>query len=381
MVQPLHAVLASLLPRSTDFLPGCRFVLVEFSQVSDGPFLELGRNLNTPEKAHDLTLQLLGSNAPLPARRVFLPTAVVVSVVKDERIGHVLDGGRTAHTGRPLTVGELEATRPAHELVLLLGGDAPFAAAAPNQAGEGKLEVRLGPGCAIAAQEHLHPVILRLGDHRLVLALIPAPAALGILKRAVVEGLGEKLVDGARYERLAAHPTGRTGAEPPLPVGDLPNAGRRVLPGEHQIPHPPDERKALRVFDDRVFARQPVGVVQVTHRSNAGMPAVLALGLEAPLHILAQVVHVFLGHAELDIHEDEIVILTGVALGRGEHLDALLLDGPDDRTAVHRVAGKAVELPTEDTGGLAAIQALDHLVEHGAARLLGGLRFDQHFNH
>ena len=231
MSESLPIVLTGFLLRGEDVLLCRRLMLVEFPQEADGPILELGRNLNAPKKVRDLLLQLLAPDGPLGAQWVFLPAAVVVGVAEKERHGHAVDTDGAARTRLPDAVGKLESALAAHELVLLLGGDTPAATATVNEAGEGKLVVRLRTGIAVAAQKHLHPVILRAGDHPLVLALMPAPAAPGILELAVVEGLGEELVDGAQSERLAAHPARAARAESPVPVRQLADAGRGVRYG------------------------------------------------------------------------------------------------------------------------------------------------------
>ena len=78
-----------------------------------------------------------------------------------------------------------------------------------------------------------------------------------------------------------------------------------------------------------------------------------------------------MGHSELDIHEDDVVVLMAVGLSRGHDSEPVLSDGPDEGATVHRVARKAVELPAEDPGGLAGRDASHHLVEHRTSRSLG----------
>ena len=164
-----------------------------------------------------------------------------------------------------------------------------------------------------------------------------------------------------RAERLAAHAPGWPRAKAPFRIGDFQNLWRGVEAGQHQVPHAPDERKPFRVFDQGVFAGQLVGVVQIARRGHARIPAIFDLGFEPALDVLAQVINVFLGHAEFDIHEDDIVILAGVALGRRHYFDAVLFDGPDDGAAVHRVAGQTVQFPADDAGGFAPVEPLHHV--------------------
>jgi hypothetical protein len=47
-------------------------------------------------------------------------------------------------------------------------------------------------------------------------------------------------------------------------------------------------------------------MVQVSHRSFSRTPTILSFGFQPTLHILAQVIHILLRHAEFNIHEDDI---------------------------------------------------------------------------
>ena len=241
--------------------------------------------------------------------------------------------------------------------------------------------MRFGSGISVSAKEHLHAVIFCFRDERLVATLIPLAASAGILEPAEIERFGEDLVNRAVAKRLATHLPGGPGAKAPFIVGDFSNFWRGVETCQHQIPHAPDQWEAFRVFDQCVFSRLFVGVVQITGWGNTRIPAVLDLCFQSPLHVFAQIIHVFLGHAEFDIHEDDVVILVRVALGRCHDFDAVLFDGPDDRAAVNGVAGKAVQFPANDAGGLAPVEALHHGIEHRAPWLFGGFRFDQDFCH
>ncbi|MFA6076702.1 MAG: hypothetical protein WC735_01355 [Candidatus Paceibacterota bacterium] len=305
---------------------------------------------------------------------------MVIGVVKEERVRHFFDRCLAARAGVSLAVGKLEPALATHDLVLFLSGHHPVTLATTDEAGESKFKVRLRPRTAVAAKQSLHPVIFRFGDHRLVLSLIPLVAAVWIFKPAVIEGLGEDLVDGASAKRLATHLARWPRAEGPLFVGDFQNSRRGVEAGQHQIPHATEQRKTLRIFDQSVFARQLVGVVQVACRGDAGIPAVFGLGLESPFYVFAQVVHVFLRHAEFDIHEDDIVIFTGVSLGRGHDPDAMLFDAPDDGTSVHRITRQTIKFPADDAGSFTTVKALHHLIEHRAPRIFCGFRLGQYFD-
>jgi hypothetical protein len=301
--------------------------------------------------------------------------------VEEERTHHLLNRCLATRTGIPLTVRELEPAVPTQELVLLFGCDHPLTLSATDEAGEGKLVLRLWSGTPVATEQCLHSVIFCFGDQGLMLALVPAIAAGWVLKPTVVERLREDLVDGAPAQGPAPHLARWPRAESPFLVGDVENLGWGVEPREHEIPHAPDEREALWVFDEGVLASLPVRMVQVACRCHARVPAVLDLGLQSPFHILAQVINVLLGHAELDVHEDDVVIFTRIALGRSRDVDAVLLDGPDDGAAVHRIACQTVEFPADDAGSLTTVETLHHRVEDRSSRVFGGLGFGQNLCH
>src|ERR1039457_3684692 len=105
-------------------------------------------------------------------------------------------------------------------------------------------------------------------------------------------------------------------------------------------------------------------MIQIPGGGNARIPAVFNLGFKPALHVLAQVINIFLSHAEFDIHEYDVVILTGIALGRGHDFDAMLLDGPDNGTTVHRITRQTIQFPANDAGGLASVESLHHGIEH-----------------
>ena len=267
---------------------------------------------------------------------------------------------------------EFQFAIAADELIFLLGGHHAVALTAANETCEGKFVLRLGAGIPIAPKQCLHPVIFRLGDHWFMFALIPLGAPLGVFKPAIIEWLVENLVDGASGKGIASRFSFWSRAKPPFLTGNFQNLRWGMDAGQHQIPHLPDERKTLRVFDECVFTGELVCMVQVASRSDARIPAVLNLGFEAALDVFAQVIHVFLRHAKFDIHEDDVVILAGIALGRGHDFDAVLFDGPDDGTTVHRVASQTIQFPANDAGGFAPVEALHHLVENRSARFFGG---------
>src|SRR6266849_3672817 len=159
-----------------------------------------------------------------------------------------------------------------------------------------------------------------------MVATIVSVASLWIFKPTVIEGLSEHSIDHALGERFAAHFAGWLGAKSPLCVCGFTNLRGAVEAGKHQIPHTANKQESLWIFDYVVLTTYFDGIVEVAHRCETGIPAFFNLGFESPLHVLAQIIHVFLRHAELDIHEDDIVIVAGVALGWRHHPDAVLLN-------------------------------------------------------
>ncbi len=89
-----------------------------------------------------------------------------------------------------------------------------------------------------------------------------------------------------------------------------------------QIPALADEVKALRVFHDYTSALV-VYLILVSGRRGAGKPSHLRFGPEPTFDVLAQVIDVFLVHAEFQIHPYSIVLGLAVGLEWGD--DSFLL--------------------------------------------------------
>ena len=276
-----------------------------------------------------------------------------------------------------VSIRELMPAVLTYDLMLFLGRHRSLTLTATDEAGEREDSVVSGTRVAVASKKFLHLVVFAVRYHRRMFPAIPEAAFLRVLKFAVVERAGENTVDRASAECPVAGLSRLTGAEPPFLVRDLGDLGWAICAGEHQVPHLADEREAHGVLDDEPLAGFLFDVVQVSDRRFPGVPAVLDLGLDAAFHVLAQVVHVFLGHTEFDIHEDDVVAIAGERLSRRYHLDVVLLHAPDDRTAVHRIACQAVELPADDALGLALVETLHHAVENRTPWVLRRLRFDK----
>ena len=163
-----------------------------------------------------------------------------------------------------------------------------------------------------------------------MITLVPLSAASWCFKGAIIKGIRQNLVDGAPSQRVATRLACSSRPEAPLLIGEFEKLRRSVAAREHHVPYSPDNSKPFRVLDQSFFTGHSVHVVQVSHRSHAGIPALLDFSFQSSLHVLAQVINVFLSHSEFDIHEDYVVVLAGVALGRRHDPDTVLLDRPND---------------------------------------------------
>src|SRR5262245_46463119 len=116
---------------------------------------------------------------------------------------HALDPRRAAWAALPGAVRKFVPTSWADKLVFLLRSHHRATCAAPDEPGEGE-RVLDRSRVPLAPQERLHAIIFCLGNHRLVRPLKPLPAAFGIFKPAIVEGIGEEAIDGTPCQRLIA---------------------------------------------------------------------------------------------------------------------------------------------------------------------------------
>ncbi|MES2641994.1 MAG: hypothetical protein V4850_21090 [Myxococcota bacterium] len=165
---------------------------------------------------------------------------------------------------------------------------------------------------------HARPELRR--DQRRVRPPVPGvePAIL-----ALVEGVAQDQVDGADVERVPALPRDHA-----LLPGLLDEVLEGVAPRRVQLEHALGERAGRRIDVDDPL---PVGTgdVGVAERRGAGPDALLGLLLQALPHLLGEVVHVVLGHQDLDPVDE---LLGGARVVRQD--DALLHEVDLD---VHRV--------------------------------------------
>lgn len=119
-------------------------------------------------------------------------------------------------------------------------------------------------------------------------------------------------------------------------------------------------------------------VTAVAQGCPSGEDAVLHLLSLATFDIFRKIVHVILAHAEGD-GEHEFALGRGIKPEGGEleTCQLVLVEQVDDSTAVERIAGQAVRVPGKDAVGFTPLDSVEHIVEHGAARLFGRLRFNE----
>ncbi len=250
-------------------------------------------------------------------------------------------------------------------LRLLLGRDKAAALSAPDESAErgGVVLVALA-GMAPALQYLLYLVPELLRDDGLVLAFIDFP---GVAEEAGIEGIGEDV----RYLVLPEQIAG---------VGDdavLSEESGHVHEGGFifgiQLEGGPHGLRFPAVDDDGLRPR----IVQVSHRRGSRVLAAPCLLEEGALRVLGKIADILVRHPELEAHEDDVVGRVVAPVGGADVRNDALLQEPLDAGGVNRVPGEAVELPAEDALRPALFYAVEHVIEHGAPRRLGGLLLDE----
>src|SRR3989344_2288551 len=114
------------------------------------------------------------------------------------------------------------------------------------------------------------------------------------------------------------------------------------------------ERRFAPIYDDSFG----VWVVEVAEGRGAWINTYSRLLPEASCHVDAQVADVLIGHTELNRHEEYVVMRKIRFVVRDNFLDSALLQKPRDAPAIHRIARKAVNLPTHDALRFALLDTL-----------------------
>ena len=119
-------------------------------------------------------------------------------------------------------------------------------------------------------------------------------------------------------------------------------------------------------------------VISVAQGCPLGEDAVLHLLPLATFDIFRKIVHVILAHSEGD-GEHEFALGRGIEPEGGEfqRCQLALVEQVDVSTAVERIAGQAVRVPGKDAVCFTPFNPVKHVVEHGAARFLGRLLFNE----
>jgi len=126
----------------------------------------------------------------------------------------------------------------------------------------------------------------------------PLTGSLRIFEPAVIEGIGKYLVKRAYAERFPSFAFHLTCPKVPLFVRDTDDMGYGMLPGEHEFPHAPHEVVAFGIRADISLSFFLLLVVHVPERGNRRTPPFFRFGTQTSFDIPAEVVDVFLGHAE-----------------------------------------------------------------------------------
>src|SRR6185369_11254676 len=306
-------------------------------------------------------------NASLLALGLRSLGAVIVGVAKKERLGHIPDRHLTSGTGIAVAICKFEPARAAHYLLLLLGGDHAGASTAANEAGEWEMMMLAGPRISCPAEQRLNAIEFFFGNHRLMFALMQMSASTRILKPAVVKGIVKNMIERAHAQRIAALLLGSTGAKSPLLIGELQNPRRRVVAGEHQLPHALDDRKPLRVGNKLSFTRILGFVIEVSHGRHAGIPAQVDFGAQSAFYINTLVVVLKLGLATKKCEEKFVAGSVSKYLARCAYLNQpALVHKINERGCIGRVSGKTIGVPAKNSIGFAPFDSLHQLHEYGA---------------
>src|SRR3989344_1073001 len=124
------------------------------------------------------------------------------------------------------------------------------------------------------------------------------------------------------------------------------------------------KRRFAPIHDDSLGIR----VVEVAERRTARINTHSRLLPEASCHIHAQIADVLIGHTKLNRHQ-EYVVMRKIRLVVGDDfLNSALLQKPTDAAAIHRIARKAVNFPTDNTMRFAALNTPYHILKNRTPR-------------
>src|SRR3990167_2448999 len=237
---------------------------------------------------------------------------------------------------------------------LILGGDGKAALAASQEAAVRLRLVRRFVVRATAEREDfLHRVKKLLAPDRRMRALIHF-AAVGEVSE--VKRIGEQecyLVFLERPAAALAPSARRTRLDASLKKKLRDIFESRAVLGV-QLKRLTHERRFAPIHNDSLGIR----VVEVAERRGTWIDTHAGFLPQSARYIHAQIADVLIRHAELHGHEEYIVVRKIRLVVRDNFLNDALLQKPTDAAAIHRIARKAVNLPTHDTVRLAPFDTL-----------------------
>ena len=256
---------------------------------------------------------------------------------------------------------------PAVAVLLVLRRHRQSAGTAAHHAGEGEIAL-YGPWPAWPPEQLLHAVELGDIDHRLVLSHVHRTFP---CKHTGVKRIAKDRIDRAEVKELAASSGTHTTAESPFVGGLVQQPPWSGGAGEHQAEHLLDKIEAFRIGNDRTRG----GIGEVSDWWPRRAPSLGDLCTVSSTDILGEAVDVvFRETEEHGKHQLALrVVFEGVS-GKAKVLDLAGIKQMNNAAAIDGISGKAVWVPADDAAGLAPLDPTEHLVEDGAARILGALR-------
>ncbi|MDD4628263.1 MAG: hypothetical protein PHE68_02595 [Candidatus Peribacteraceae bacterium] len=189
---------------------------------------------------------------------------------------------------------------------------------------------------------------------------------------SVVERIVEDVIEALDSDARDLLPSPGHNGQIPLVPREAVDLIHGVRAAQEVIPALAHEVEAFGILEDLFLALDAAVVVEIADGRGHGSPAHFRLLEHPAFHVFAEVDTELRRHAELDRHLDDVVGREVCLLWRDDRLDDVLLEEPLDAASVDGIAGEAVEPPADDGLGLAALDAVEHVIELLAPRLLCG---------
>src|SRR3989338_12352 len=239
-------------------------------------------------------------------------------------------------------------------LQLVLGGDRKAALAAPQEAAVRLRLVRRLVVCATAERkDFLHIVEQLLVHDRRMCALVHF-AAVGEMAEVKRVGEQECYLVFLEWQAAAFAPSASGSGLDASLKKKLRNIFKPRFVLGVQLKRLAHERRFAPIHYDSLGIR----VVEVAERRGTWIDTHAGFLPQSARYIHAQIADVLIRHAELHGHEEYIVVRKIRLVVRDNFLNDALLQKPTDAAAIHRIARKAVNLPTHDTVRLAPFDTL-----------------------